>query len=55
MRPAIQVILMSGYSGLVSKDRAQIDKADGYLAKPFAPEALARKVREVLDRAPKTE
>jgi len=43
-RPEIKVLFMSGYAGL--------DQPDGraLVQKPFTPETLARKVREVLDR-----
>jgi two-component system cell cycle sensor histidine kinase/response regulator CckA len=48
LRPDIKVLFMSGYA-----DDAELAGPDGrraaLLAKPFTPEALARKVREVLD------
>jgi DNA-binding response OmpR family regulator len=45
----MKVIFMSGYSDRAIEDRKNLELAGGYLAKPFSPEALAAKVREVLD------
>jgi PAS domain S-box-containing protein len=43
-RPTMAIMFMSGYS-----ERALLDRVEGaYLAKPFSPETLAVKVREVL-------
>jgi len=48
-RPTMKIILMSGYPGdaLAPGDFRNSDV--GFLSKPFTPETLARKVREVLD------
>lgn len=46
LRPAMAVAFMSGYSERVITERMQLEGT--YLAKPFTPEALATKVREVL-------
>jgi signal transduction histidine kinase/CheY-like chemotaxis protein len=46
LRPAMEVLFMSGYSEHVIADRLQL--AGTYLPKPFSPEALATKVRRVL-------
>jgi hypothetical protein len=44
----MRVVFMSGYT-----DGASLDPGAELLAKPFAPDVLSRKVREVLDaRAP---
>jgi DNA-binding NtrC family response regulator len=49
LRPEMKVLLMSGYTD----DRVlqcQIrDRTVAFLQKPFSPDALARKVREVLN------
>ena len=48
--PHIKVLLMSGYTAEIA---AQIDKTDvavAFLEKPFTPEELGEKVREVLDQ-----
>jgi CheY-like chemotaxis protein len=49
LRPEIRVVFMSGYvdDGGLGREGERVD----LIAKPFAPEALARKIREVLDRA----
>ncbi len=39
---------MSGYSERALLDRQLMESAGTYLAKPFSPEGLAIKVREVL-------
>lgn len=49
--PALRVLLISGYA---ASDDVTTDVAAGsvpFLAKPFTPEGLARRVRELLDRA----
>ena len=50
LRPGIQVLYVSGYAD--STQQEVIDPAMDYLQKPFTPEALALKVRELLSRAP---
>lgn len=50
-RPGIRVLYMSGYTGpALAANGHGVAPAD-FLEKPFTPSALARKVREVLDRA----
>jgi DNA-binding NarL/FixJ family response regulator len=47
-RPELKVLYISGYTD--EEDVARGVAADaGFLQKPFTPEALAEKVREVLD------
>jgi PAS domain S-box-containing protein len=48
-RPAVRVLFMSGYTDDVLLRRGIIDPRMGFMQKPFTPEALANKVREVLD------
>lgn len=48
-RPAIKVAYMSGYSDYAFLGTGVLENARNLLQKPFAPMALARKVRDVLD------
>jgi CheY-like chemotaxis protein len=48
LRPSMEVIFMSGYPGRITADREIPGLAASYLPKPFSPEELATKVREVL-------
>ena len=48
--PGIPVLYTSGYPGREVVDRGLVHPDAPFLAKPFTPEALARRVREVLDR-----
>ena len=50
LRPALKVLYMSGYAGDAVTRRGVIERGMAYLQKPFTPDALARKVREVLNR-----
>ncbi len=47
-RPGARVLLMSGYAEGVALD--SITERGGFLSKPFRPDDLGRRVREVLDR-----
>jgi CheY-like chemotaxis protein len=49
-KPGIKVLFMSGYTADAIAHRGVLDKGIQFLQKPFSLEALARKVREVLDR-----
>jgi two-component system, cell cycle sensor histidine kinase and response regulator CckA len=49
MRPAMRVLLMSGYSENTVQHRGDLLQGIGYLEKPFTTTLLARKVRDVLD------
>jgi two-component system cell cycle sensor histidine kinase/response regulator CckA len=50
--PGLAVLYMSGYAGDTVFARGVRDGEVPFLQKPFTPVALARKVREVLDRRP---
>ena len=49
--PDLPVLYMSGYPGTEVVDRGLVHPDAPFIAKPFTPEALAHRVREVLDRA----
>ncbi len=49
-RPAMEVVFMSGYSEGTRLNDQVLQSSGDYLAKPFSPEGLASKVREVLGR-----
>jgi CheY-like chemotaxis protein len=48
----IPVLLLTGAFEPFDQDRANKVGADGYLAKPFEPQALVAKVKDILGRAP---
>jgi two-component system cell cycle sensor histidine kinase/response regulator CckA len=48
-RPETKVLYLSGYTDRVVVDRGVVAAGASFLQKPFSPEALARKIREVLD------
>ena len=48
-RPGLRVLFTSGYSDEAVVRHGEIRPGAGYLQKPFTPDGLARKVREVLD------
>jgi CheY-like chemotaxis protein len=50
--PNARVLFMSGYTDDAVVRQGLIAKGSHFLQKPFTPETLARKVREVLDREP---
>jgi PAS domain S-box-containing protein len=50
--PNLKVLFMSGYTADVIAQRGVLDRSVAFLHKPFGPEELAQKVREVLDASP---
>jgi two-component system cell cycle sensor histidine kinase/response regulator CckA len=51
VRPSVRVLYMSGYTDDAVVRHGVLAEGMPYLQKPFAPDALAHKVREVLDRS----
>jgi PAS domain S-box-containing protein len=49
LHPEARILFMSGYAGEALSEQGALDPSVAFLAKPFVPAALARKVREVLD------
>jgi CheY-like chemotaxis protein len=50
--PGMKVLFMSGYADDAIVHQGVLGPGMSYLQKPFTPEGIARKVREVLDTAP---
>ncbi|HLA10184.1 MAG TPA: ATP-binding protein [Pyrinomonadaceae bacterium] len=50
LRPEMKVLFMSGYTDDTIVYHGLLDKGLNFIEKPFAPDALARTVREVLQR-----
>ena len=48
-QPGLKALFMSGYTQDVIAHHGVLDPGVTLLEKPFAPDGLARKVREVLD------
>jgi CheY-like chemotaxis protein len=48
-RPAMKILYMSGYVDNVLGQQGEVPSGTAFLSKPFTPDSLARKVREVLD------
>jgi CheY-like chemotaxis protein len=51
VRPEMKVLYMSGYLGDEISRRGLLEPGDMYIAKPFTPDSLAEKVRQVLGPA----
>jgi len=51
LRPSLPVLYISGYTGEDVTQRGLLEPGAPFQQKPFAPEELARKVREMLDGA----
>jgi len=49
MRPEIRVLFTSGYTHEAAALRTARDHGTAFLPKPYLPDAMAEKVRELLD------
>ena len=49
LRPDIKVLFLTGYSRNAIVHHGVLDSGLAFLQKPFASNALAKKIREVLD------
>jgi YesN/AraC family two-component response regulator len=48
--PGLKILYMSGYTDNAIVNHGVLEEGVNYIQKPFTLDALARKVREVLDR-----
>jgi hypothetical protein len=53
-RPNLEVLYVSGYTGGILDELFQNEPRAAFLQKPFTPDALARKVAEVLEKRSET-
>jgi two-component system, cell cycle sensor histidine kinase and response regulator CckA len=49
LRPSMRILFMSGYAPFAVTHQNMVDTGSLMLQKPFTPDSLARKVRQVLD------
>ena len=49
MRPGLKILFMSGYSTEAVEQHGVLARGSAFLEKPFSPDVLLRKVREMLD------
>ena len=52
IRPGVRALFMSGYSEDIIHKRGILQEGLNFIAKPVAPNALLKKIREVLDQEP---
>jgi two-component system cell cycle sensor histidine kinase/response regulator CckA len=54
LRPNLKVLFTSGYTSEIIAARGVLDSGIAYISKPFSPDRLAAKVREVLTEPPES-
>jgi PAS domain S-box-containing protein len=54
LRPALKVLFMSGYTDEAVQQHGLLQPNTAFLQKPFSPDTLAKKIREVLDSQPRS-
>ncbi len=50
-KPGLKVLYMSGYTDEAINPQGALEEGLSFIQKPFAPDELLRKVREVLEKA----
>jgi two-component system, cell cycle sensor histidine kinase and response regulator CckA len=50
-RPNLRVLFMSGYTDDAIVHQGVLEESANFIQKPFPPDSLAQKVREVLDQS----
>jgi CheY-like chemotaxis protein len=48
--PDVPILFTSGYTGLFVVQRGLLDEGQEFIQKPIAPDMLAQRVREMLDK-----
>jgi PAS domain S-box-containing protein len=51
VRPDVKVLFMSGYTSNAIVHHGILEKGVSFIQKPFTPESLARKIRDLLDKS----
>ena len=49
LRPGVKVLFISGYTGEIAEESLLQSSGQALLKKPFTPDILTRRVREILD------
>ncbi|MDP8242234.1 MAG: response regulator, partial [Candidatus Celaenobacter antarcticus] len=48
-KPLLKILFMSGYTGEEMRNRGVLEPGTNFIQKPFSPDSLVEKVREVLE------